>query len=86
SINFGIVPEPRTQSGFNDYLLKPGEDAVEKIKKNIFIKMEADKSESYVGQPVVVSFKLYTRLRSETNITSAPSFNGFSVMDMDVTG
>ncbi|MBW7839084.1 MAG: protein BatD [Chitinophagaceae bacterium] len=86
SLGFGIVPGIREGSGLKDFILSPNEDPVEKIKKNIFIRMESDKTECYEGQPVVVSFKLYTRLRSETNITSAPSFNGFSVTDMDVPG
>ncbi len=73
----GLVPA-------NDLVLKPGEDAESKIKKNLFIRMVANKTSAYVGEPIVVSFNLYTRLRSETNVTDAPSFNGFSVSDMDV--
>lgn len=68
----------------NDYILKPGENADAKIKKNLFIKLIANKTTCYVGEPIVVSFNLYTRLRSETNVTEAPSFNGFSVSDLDV--
>lgn len=67
----------------DDYILRPGEDADAKIKKNLFIKLVANKTSCYVGEPIVVSFNLYTRLRSETNVTDAPSFNGFSVVDMD---
>lgn len=68
----------------DDYVLKPGEDPNEKIKKNLFLKLDASKTKCYVGEPIIVSFKLYTRLRSETNITDAPAFNGFSVSDLDV--
>ncbi len=68
-----------------DYILRPGEDVQEKIKKNIFLKIIADKTECFVGEPIVVSFKLFTRLLSKTNITNAPLFNGFSVSEMDVT-
>jgi len=68
-----------------DYILKPGENIQEKIKKNLFVRLEANKTSCFVGEPVVVSFKLYTRLLSKTNITEAPSFNGFSVTDMDVS-
>lgn len=83
NLNFDLPsPEPRHQ--FDDYILKPGEDATEKIKKDIFIKLDVSKKNCYVGEPVVASFKLYTRLPSETIVTSAPSFNGFSVSDMDV--
>ncbi len=68
----------------DDYILKPGEDPAEKIKRNLFIRMEANKTKCFVGEPIVVSFKLYTRLRSESNVTDAPAFNGFSVNDMNV--
>lgn len=67
-----------------DYILRPGEDVNKKIKKNIFLKIDANKTDCYVGEPVVVSFKLYTRLLSQTSITDAPLFNGFSVSEMDV--
>lgn len=82
---FGFDPgEPAPGYHNDDYTLKAGEDADEKIRKNLFVKLDADKTECYVGEPVVVSFKLYTRLLSKTNITDAPSFNGFSVSEMDV--
>lgn len=70
---------------FDDYILKPGENAAEKIAKDIFIKLNVDKTTCYVGSPIVATYKLYTRLPSETTITDAPSFNGFSVNDFDVT-
>lgn len=68
----------------DSYVLRAGENPTEKIKKNLFVRLEANKTSSYVGEPVVVSFKLYTRLLSRTTITDAPSFNGFSVTEMDV--
>lgn len=89
SPNFGFnsAPPSAPQAGsLNDFILHPNENGEEKIKKNIIIRLDANKTECYVGQPIVVSFKLYTRLRSETNITDAPSFNGFSVSDMPLTG
>ncbi len=70
---------------FDDYILKPGENVVEKTAKNIFLKLDIDKKSCYVGQPIVATYKLYTRLPSETTITDAPSFNGFSVTDFDVS-
>jgi hypothetical protein len=35
-----------------------------------------------VGQPIMVAYKLYTRLKSTSNVTRGPAFNGFSVVDM----
>lgn len=66
-----------------DYYLAPGEDAIEKIKKNLFVKAFIDKQTCYVGEAVLASFKLYTRLESESKIIKRPSFNGFSVIDLD---
>ncbi len=83
NLNFDFPPAPVAHQ-FDDYILKPGENVAEKIKKNIFIKLDVDKKSCYVGEPVVATYKLYTRLPSETNVTDAPSFNGFSVSDIDV--
>jgi hypothetical protein len=66
-----------------DYFLAPGEDAKEKIKKNLFVKLLIDKKTCYAGEPITASFKLYTRLESESKIVKRPSFNGFSVMDAE---
>ena len=74
-------PAPTTQ--FDDYILKPGENPEEKVRKNLFLKLDVSKTDCYVGEPITASFKLYSRLRSETQITDAPSFNGFSVSELD---
>jgi hypothetical protein len=67
---------------FDDYILKPGENAAEKTRKNLFVKLEVNKNKCFVGEPITASYKLFTRLRSETSITDAPSFNGFSVSEL----
>lgn len=67
---------------YTDYVLKKGENVTDKINRNIFIRVETDKTSCYVGEPVLVTYKLYTRLKSESNITRNPSFNGFSVIDL----
>lgn len=74
---------PRPSNNFDDYILKPGENPEEKVKKNLFLKLEVSKTNCYVGEPITVAFKLYSRLRSETQIIDAPSFNGFSVSELD---
>jgi preprotein translocase subunit SecG len=84
SFNFDF-PEPTPTSQFDDYILKAGENSDEKIKKNIFLKLDVNKTNCYVGEPITATYKLYTRLNSESTITGAPSFNGFSVTDFDVS-
>ena len=82
--NFDIPSAPARHE-FDDFILKPGENVAAKTQKNLFIKLDVSKTSCYVGEPIVASFKLYTRLHSETTITNAPSFNGFSVSDLDVS-
>lgn len=74
--------EPASSVNYNDFILKKGENIQEKINRNIFIKATANKSTCFVGEPLVVTYKLYTRLKSESNIIKSPSFSGFSVIDL----
>lgn len=69
----------RNNSGF---FLKPGEDAYEKIKQNLFLKVMVDRKTCYVGEPVLATFKLYSRLESRSDIVKNPGFYGFTVYDM----
>src|SRR5260221_2223360 len=65
-----------------DYFLRPGEDAYEKIQKNLFLKMMVDKKTCFVGESVLATFKLYSRLESRSDIVKNPGFYGFTVHDM----
>ena len=62
--------------------LAPGEDPYEKIRQNLFIKVMLDKNSCYPGEPVVATFKLYSRLQSKSDIVKNPGFYGFTVQDM----
>ena len=76
----GLMADEQEQKP--DYFLAPGENAKEKIAKNLFVRAVVDKQTCVVGEPVLASFKLYTRLDSESKIVKRPSFNGFSVVDL----
>ena len=80
----GLIPfeEPVAATSFNDYILKKGENIPDKINRNIFIRVETNKTSCYVGESILVTYKLYTRLKSESNIVKNPAFNGFSVIDL----
>jgi hypothetical protein len=65
-----------------DYVLKPGENIIAKTKNNLFVKVQVNKNTCYVGEPIVATYKLYSRLRSESKVSKFPSLNGFSVYDM----
>ncbi len=85
---------PQSSRGFNfnfpgdefesnrEFYLRPGENILEKIKKNLFVKLEVSKTSCYVNEPIVATYKLYSRLRSESRVVKRPSYNGFSVYDM----
>ncbi|HEY2650156.1 MAG TPA: BatD family protein [Puia sp.] len=65
-----------------DELVRPGENVDDKIRKNFFIKVDVSKKDCYLGEPIVATYKLYARLRSDSRVTRHPSLNGFSVYDM----
>jgi hypothetical protein len=83
NITLDFPTEPATHQ-FDDYILQKDENVAAKIKKNLFIKIELSKKSCYTGEPVIATYKLYTRLKSESNVTKAPSFNGFSVSELEV--
>lgn len=80
----GAVTAPSEESmvAAEELILKPGEQAASKIRNNLFVRLEVDRKSVMVGEPIVATYKLYTRLRSESKVTQRPSFNGFSVYDM----
>jgi hypothetical protein len=79
---FGDPFAPDAGEVDRDYVLRQGENVKEKIRKNIFVKVQVSKNSCYVGEPIVAVYKLYTRLNSESRVTKRPSLNGFSVYDM----
>ncbi|MBK5269476.1 MAG: protein BatD [Bacteroidia bacterium] len=86
----GILTKEEAARRFNkttpvinsDYFLLPGEDAYEKIRKNLFLKMTVNKKDCFVGEPILATFKLYSRLESRSDIIKNPGFYGFTVYDM----
>jgi BatD DUF11 like domain len=80
---FGPDPfAPEREAVDRDYVLRPGENVKDKIRKNLFVKVLVDRNTCYVGEPIVATYKLYSRLNSESRVTRRPSLNGFSVYDM----
>jgi hypothetical protein len=81
---FGPDPfEPSAPEAVNrEEVLRPGENIKEKINRNLFVKVQVDRSTCYVGEPIVATYKLYSRVNAESRVTRSPSLNGFSVYDM----
>ncbi|MBO9726997.1 MAG: protein BatD [Chitinophaga sp.] len=80
-------PPHRGQSGGEDLpegFLKKGEDINEKLKKNIFLKVDVDKTNLYEGEQLTATYKLYTRLPTNSSVTKVPAFKGFSAKDIEL--
>jgi hypothetical protein len=84
SLLSGMDPfnEPQRDVQFSDYILRKGESIPEKVSKNMQLKLVCNKTSCYVGEPLLATYKLYSRLRSESSLSKNPSFNGFSVVEM----
>lgn len=67
------------------YLLKSEKDIPSAIGKNLFIKVNVSKEQCFVGEPILVTYKLYTRLQSESKLLKQPDFRGCSVIEMTTT-
>ena len=80
---FDIQPQA-TQEAYTDCILKKGETVQGKVKNNLFIKVETDKQACFIGEPIQVTYKLFTRLKTESNLIRNPAFNGFSVIDLPI--
>ena len=72
----------RTDGANSNYFLRAGENPYEKIERNLFIKVMVNKKNCYVGEPVLATFKLYSRLESKSDIVKNPGFYGFTIYDV----
>lgn len=54
------------------------------LRNNVFIKVTVDNTHPYVGQQITASYKLYTRLPMNMNLTQLPSLNGFWSEDFNI--
>jgi hypothetical protein len=80
----GVDPfyEPQAQTTFSDYILRKGENIQKKVNDNMQLRLQISKSSCYVGEALLATYKLYTRLKSESNLAKNPSFSGFSVIEI----
>jgi hypothetical protein len=62
--------------------IKKGENIDEKIKKNFFLKADVTATNCYVGEPVMATFKAYSRLNANSRVVKRPALTGFSVLEM----
>lgn len=62
--------------------LKKGEKAIDKIKNNIVVRLEVSKRSCYVGEPILATYKLCTRLKSKSKVVKQPQFSGCTVVEL----
>lgn len=65
-------------------VLRNGEDVNAKLRKNIFVKVDVDKTTMYEGEQLTATYKLYTRLPTNSSVTKVPAFKGFSAKDIEL--
>ncbi len=73
---------------YKEQCIKNIGDADNRVKEKMHLKLSLSKNTCFVGEPVVATYRLYSRLNSDCKLVKNPSFNGFSVIEMqspDVT-
>ncbi|ATL46515.1 hypothetical protein COR50_04620 [Chitinophaga caeni] len=77
----------RNNRGEDDVMggvLKKNENIDEKLRKNLFVKVDVDKTDVYEGEQITATYKLYTRLPTNSSVTKVPAFKGFSARDIEL--
>ncbi len=69
----------------DEYLLHSNETVQNKIVNKIFLKTTANKNTCFVGEPIIITTKYYTRVTTEAKVIHSPSYNGFSIIDLNAS-
>lgn len=78
-----LFDELKDNDAYNrDPVLDDNEKPEDKIRDNIFIKVTANKTSCYIGEPILVTYQLYSALRSQSKVSKQPSFTGCSVVEL----
>lgn len=77
-------PPGQVDEEVSDGILRKGEDVNTKLRKNIFLKVDVDKTSLYEGEQLTATYKLYTRLPTNSSVTRVPAFKGFSAKDVEL--
>lgn len=75
-------PAPAETDDLKDQVLRKGENPLTKIKNNLLIKLDVSKSNCFVGEAVIATYKLCTRLRSQSRVVKQPEFSGCTVTEL----
>ncbi len=78
---FDDTPSP--QDDFEkDQTLKKGESPKDKIKNNLLVRLDVDKKTVFVGEPIIATYKLCTRVKSQSRVVKQPAFSGCTVTEL----
>lgn len=72
----------QNETSISDQQLLPGEDPYKKLNQYLFLKLMVNRTSCFIGEPVLATFKLYSRLSSKSDIVKNPGFYGFTVFDV----
>ena len=62
--------------------LMPGENPADKVRENFFVRAEVSKAMCYTGEPIMATYKAYSRVNANSHVSRRPAFTGFSVLEM----
>lgn len=78
TINSLFADLPIDDAAGNSVLSK-GESGEEKIKKNIFVIGSLNQSTCYSGEPLLLTYQLYSALQSKSQVTERPGLGNFNI-------
>ncbi len=60
-----------------------GQNTEQRIKQNMFVRIEVNTTRIFVGEPLLVEYKFYTAINSQSTVIKQPEFAGCSVEELD---
>ena len=63
-------------------VLHDNENPDDFIRSHIFVKVSTSKNTVFEGEPLLVTYRLYTSLNSQARVSKQPAFNGCSVLEL----
>ncbi len=78
-----LFGEPDAQKEYQkNSVLQAGENPENKIRSLIFIKTSVSKRTCFVGEPIMVTYELYTEVSCHSKVTKQVAFSNCSVIEM----
>ncbi len=77
----------QTQGWSDDALMNNGllngQTTEQRIKQNMFVRVIANSHKIFVGEPLLVEYKFYSAVNSQSTVVKQPEFSGCSVEELD---